>query len=133
MTGKKRPIPAGIVTFAAGARTHWHQHPGGQFLYAVAGRGRVRSRGEAGHVLEAGDVIRVAPGEWHFHGGTPDSPLVHVAVNGGDPIQGPAVPARVAAVADPRRAAVPRGCTAVGVLQLGRRHDAVERHVDGPS
>jgi quercetin dioxygenase-like cupin family protein len=51
----------------------------------VAGRGRVRSRGEAGHILEAGDVIHVAPGEWHFHGGTPDSPLVHVAVNGGDP------------------------------------------------
>ena len=52
----------GIVHFAAGARTHWHQHSGGQFLYAVTGRGRVRSRGEAGHVLEAGDVIHVAPG-----------------------------------------------------------------------
>jgi quercetin dioxygenase-like cupin family protein len=37
----------GIVHFAAGARTHWHQHSGGQFLYAVTGRGRVRSRGEA--------------------------------------------------------------------------------------
>jgi len=78
----------GIVHFAAGARTHWHQHSGGQFLFAVAGRGRVQSRGEAGHVLEPGDVIRVAPGEWHFHGGTPDSPLVHVAVNGGDPTWG---------------------------------------------
>jgi quercetin dioxygenase-like cupin family protein len=73
----------GIVHFAAGARTHWHQHAGGQFLYAVAGRGRVRSKGEAGHVLEPGDVISVKPGEWHFHGGAPDAPLVHVAVNGG--------------------------------------------------
>ncbi len=73
----------GIVHFAAGARTHWHHHTGGQFLYAVAGRGRVRSRGETGHVLVPGDVIRVAAGEWHFHGGTPDSPLVHVAINGG--------------------------------------------------
>ena len=79
---------SGIVHFAAGARTHWHQHSGGQFLYAVTGRGRVRSRGEAGHVLEAGDVIHVAPGEWHFHGGTRDSALVHVAVNGGDPTWG---------------------------------------------
>jgi len=78
----------GIVHVAAGARTHWHQHSGGQFLFAVAGRGRVRSRGEAGHVLEPGDAIRVAPGEWHFHGGTPDSPLVHVAVNGGEPAWG---------------------------------------------
>ena len=25
----------GVVHFAAGARTHWHQHSGGQFLYAV--------------------------------------------------------------------------------------------------
>jgi quercetin dioxygenase-like cupin family protein len=72
-----------IVHFAAGARTHWHQHAGGQFLYAVTGRGRVRSRGEAGHVLQAGDVISVKPDEWHFHGGAPDAPLVHVAINGG--------------------------------------------------
>ena len=73
----------GIVHFAPGARTHWHHHAGGQFLYGVAGRGRVRTRGEAGHVLEPGDVISVKPGEWHFHGGTPETPLVHVAVNGG--------------------------------------------------
>jgi quercetin dioxygenase-like cupin family protein len=73
----------GVVHFAPGARTHWHHHPGGQFLYGLTGRGRVRSRGEAGHVLEPGDVIHVQAGEWHFHGGTPESPLVHVAINGG--------------------------------------------------
>lgn len=73
----------GVVHFAPGARTHWHRHPGGQFLYGVSGRGRVRSRGEGGHVLETGDVIHVGPGEWHFHGGTSTTPLVHVAVNGG--------------------------------------------------
>jgi quercetin dioxygenase-like cupin family protein len=73
----------GVVHFAPGARTHWHHHAGGQFLYGVAGRGRVRSRGEAGHVLEPGDVIYVEPGEWHFHGGTPEAPVVHVAINGG--------------------------------------------------
>ena len=72
-----------IVHFAPGARTHWHHHAGGQFLYAVTGRGRVRSSGESGHVLEPGDVVSVRPNEWHFHGGTPESPLVHVAVNGG--------------------------------------------------
>lgn len=73
----------GVVHFSPVARTHWHRHPGGQFLFGLAGRGRVRSRGEAGHVLEPGDVVHVAPGEWHFHGGGPDSPLVHLAVNGG--------------------------------------------------
>ena len=73
----------GVVHFSPGARTHWHRHPAGQFLYAVTGRGRVRTRGEAGHVLEPGDVIQVGPDAWHFHGGTDETPLVHVAVNGG--------------------------------------------------
>jgi quercetin dioxygenase-like cupin family protein len=73
----------GVVHFSPGARTHWHRHPGGQFLFGVSGRGRVRTRGEAGHIMQPGDVIHVGPQEWHFHGGTDDSPLVHVAVNGG--------------------------------------------------
>ena len=73
----------GVVHFSPSARTHWHRHPGGQFLYPITGRGRVRTRGEAGHVLEPGDVIHVGPEAWHFHGGTPDAPLVHVAINGG--------------------------------------------------
>jgi quercetin dioxygenase-like cupin family protein len=73
----------GVVHFSPGARTHWHTHPGGQFLYGVSGRGWVRSRGESGRVLEPGDVLHAAAGEWHFHGAMPDAPMVHVAVNGG--------------------------------------------------
>src|SRR6266542_1201414 len=73
----------GIVHFSPGARTRWHAHPGGQFLYGLTGRGRVLSRGGPGHVLEPGDIVHVPTGEWHFHGGAPDSPVVHVAVNGG--------------------------------------------------
>ncbi|HXF74356.1 MAG TPA: cupin domain-containing protein [Actinomycetota bacterium] len=73
----------GVVLFAPGARTHWHRHPGGQFLYGLSGRGRVRSRGGAAHLLVPGDVVWVPPDEWHFHGGTPDEPMLHVAVNGG--------------------------------------------------
>ncbi|MDH4111824.1 MAG: cupin domain-containing protein [Actinomycetota bacterium] len=76
----------GVVHFSPGARTRWHRHPGGQFLYGVSGQGRVRSRNEPGYVLTPGDVIHVGADEWHFHGGTGDSPLVHVAVNvGGAP------------------------------------------------
>lgn len=84
----------GVVHFSPGARTHWHAHPGGQFLFAMSGRGRVRSRGGPGHVLEPGDIVFVPAGEWHYHGGGPNSPLVHVAVNGGgapewgDPVTG---------------------------------------------
>jgi quercetin dioxygenase-like cupin family protein len=82
----------GVVHFAPRARTHWHRHPGGQFLFVVSGRGRVRSRGEPGHELEPADVIHVGGEEWHFHGGSPDAPMVHLAVNGsgaaewGDPV-----------------------------------------------
>lgn len=76
----------GVVHFAPGARTHWHRHPGGQFLYGVTGRGVVRTRDDAGVVLEPGDVVFAGPDEWHFHGGTPETPVVHVAVNvGGAP------------------------------------------------
>jgi quercetin dioxygenase-like cupin family protein len=71
-----------VVHFSPGARTHWHRHPGGQFLFGVTGRGRVRSKGGPGHALEPGDVIRVGGDEWHFHGGGAGSALVHVAVNG---------------------------------------------------
>ena len=73
----------GVVHFASGARTRWHAHPGGQFLYGTTGRGRVRSRETVGIVLEPGDVVHIPPGEWHFHGASPDAPMVHVAVNGG--------------------------------------------------
>lgn len=75
-----------IVHFSPGARTHWHRHAGGQFLFAVSGRGRVRSRGEPGHTLQPGDVVHVSSNEWHFHGGGPSSPLVHVSINGGGAI-----------------------------------------------
>jgi quercetin dioxygenase-like cupin family protein len=74
-----------VVHFSPGSRTFWHRHPGGQFLYGVTGRGRVRSRGEPGHLLEPGDVVFVEPGVWHFHGAEKDAPMVHVAVNGAGP------------------------------------------------
>jgi quercetin dioxygenase-like cupin family protein len=73
----------GVVHFSPTARTHWHRHPGGQFLFGLSGRGRVRSKRDISHVLEPGDVIHVGPDEWHFHGGTPETPLVQLAVNGG--------------------------------------------------
>ena len=72
-----------VVHFAAGARTFWHSHSGGQFLYILEGRGLVRSRGEQGVEATPGDILYVAPGEEHFHGGSPDAPMVHLAMNGG--------------------------------------------------
>ena len=69
-----------VVHFSAGARTHWHAHPGGQLLYGVSGRGRVRSRGGPGHTITPGDIVHIPAGEWHWHGGAPDSPMAHVSV-----------------------------------------------------
>jgi quercetin dioxygenase-like cupin family protein len=70
-----------VVHFSAGARTHWHAHPGGQLLFGVSGRGRVRSRGEPAQLLVPGDIIAVEPGEWHYHGAEHDSPMAHVSVS----------------------------------------------------
>jgi quercetin dioxygenase-like cupin family protein len=75
-----------VVHFAAGARSHWHRHPGGQFLYGMSGRGRVRSRDGRGQVIAPGIVVHTPAGEWHYHGGGPDSPMSHVGINlGGGP------------------------------------------------
>ncbi len=76
-----------VVHFSAGARTHWHAHPGGQLLYGVSGRGWVRSLGGPGHVLVPGDIVHIPPGEWHYHGGGPDSPMAHISVSMGGQAQ----------------------------------------------
>jgi|GraSoiStandDraft_4_1057263.scaffolds.fasta_scaffold755436_1 quercetin dioxygenase-like cupin family protein len=81
-----------VVHFAAGARTHWHAHPGGQLLFGVSGRGRVCARDGQRHLLVPGDVVSIPPGEWHYHGAEPDSPMAHVSVSlGGAPDWGEAV------------------------------------------
>ena len=72
-----------VVHFSPRARTRWHRHPGGQFLFGVAGRGSVRSWGERLEILAPGDIFFISPEEWHFHGGDADSPMTHVAINGG--------------------------------------------------
>lgn len=80
------------VSFEPGARTHWHQHPEGQIVAVLSGRGRMASRGEATIELAPGDLTYTGPGEWHWHGATPTSPLatvafhVHGAPEWGEPV-----------------------------------------------
>jgi quercetin dioxygenase-like cupin family protein len=66
------PAPARIraarVTFAPGARTHWHTHPLGQTLHVVAGCGLVQSWGGPIRDIRPGDTVWFAPGEKHWHG-----------------------------------------------------------------
>ncbi len=68
------------VSFEPGARTNWHTHPEGQFLFILTGAGRVGTEG--GEVLEvgAGDCVWFVPDEKHWHGAAPDTFMVHLAI-----------------------------------------------------
>lgn len=68
------------VTFAPGARTHWHTHPLGQALYVTTGCGLIQSRGGPIQTIRAGDRVWIPPGEEHWHGAGPDTMMRHVAV-----------------------------------------------------
>lgn len=78
------PDPARVralcVTFAPGARTHWHTHPLGQTLHITAGVGRVQAWGGPVRLLTAGDTVWIPPGEKHWHGASPDAQMVHIAI-----------------------------------------------------
>ena len=75
-----RSLRSLLVTFAPGARTHWHTHPLGQTLYVTAGCGRIQSAGGAVQTIRAGDVVWIAPGETHWHGAGPDTMMRHIAM-----------------------------------------------------
>ncbi|WP_410645419.1 cupin domain-containing protein [Amycolatopsis sp. lyj-346] len=68
------------VQFAPGARTHWHRHPLGQVLVVTEGTGYVQRRGGPAQLIRPGDTVRVAAGEWHWHGATDTSSLTHLAI-----------------------------------------------------
>ena len=71
------------VAFAAGARSDWHSHPGGQVLYVVSGIARIQE--ESGEVVTAGpgDSIQAAPGVVHWHGAAPHTPMLHLSITHG--------------------------------------------------
>lgn len=68
------------VQFAPGARTRWHRHPLGQVLVVTEGTGYVQRRGGPAQLIRAGDTVRVAPGEWHWHGATDTTSMTHLAI-----------------------------------------------------
>jgi quercetin dioxygenase-like cupin family protein len=75
------PVNVYRVIFDPGARTHWHVHNGPQWLLVVEGRIRVQKLGEPVQEADTGDAIVIHPGEKHWHGATPASRGVHLAVN----------------------------------------------------
>ena len=68
------------VAFEPGARTAWHSHPLGQTLYVISGIGRVQTVGGPAREIRPGDVVWIPPGEKHWHGGSPTTGMVHIAM-----------------------------------------------------
>jgi len=73
-------IFAATVRFDAGARNHWHSHPGGQVLHVIDGEGWVQVRGEAPERIRRHDTVTTGPGEEHWHGAGSHGPMTHIAV-----------------------------------------------------
>jgi quercetin dioxygenase-like cupin family protein len=68
------------VTFEPGARTAWHTHPLGQILIVTAGTGWVQQWGGPIEEIREGDVVRIPPGQKHWHGATPATSMTHLAI-----------------------------------------------------
>ena len=73
-------IRINLVRFAPGARNGWHSHATGQTLCVTSGRGRVQARGGRVIEIEEGDTVYTPPGEWHWHGATPEHFMSHLAI-----------------------------------------------------
>lgn len=73
-------LAAAHVRFAPGARTNWHSHAVGQTLYVVEGVGLVVTRAGEVAKVRAGEAIWCPPGEEHWHGGTADTAMAHIAM-----------------------------------------------------
>lgn len=69
------------VFFAPCSRTYWHSHEKGQILVVTAGAGLICTAGEEPQELCPGDTVWVPPGETHWHGGGPETYLVHLAIS----------------------------------------------------
>lgn len=72
-----------LVRFPAGARTHWHSHPGGQILFVIEGSGRVGTRDGTTERVEGGDLVYAPPGEEHWHGASDEAEVQHLALSFG--------------------------------------------------
>ena len=69
-----------LVRFEPGGRTKWHTHGFEQGLIVLEGKGIVAT--EAGEqVIEPGDVVVIAQGEKHWHGGTETTGMAHFSIN----------------------------------------------------
>jgi quercetin dioxygenase-like cupin family protein len=75
-----RTFSSAEVSFTPCARTAWHTHPGGQTLIVTDGNGWVQEWGGEKQRIAEGDVIWTPPGIKHWHGGTAETAMTHIAI-----------------------------------------------------
>lgn len=73
-------LAGATVTFEPGARTAWHIHPLGQTLIVTEGCGLVQLAQGPVETIRPGDIVRIAPGERHWHGATATTAMTHIAI-----------------------------------------------------
>jgi quercetin dioxygenase-like cupin family protein len=73
-------VRMGSVHFSPCARTAWHSHALGQYLYITEGTALVQERGGEVVTLKPGQTIYTGPGVEHWHGASASSFMVHLAI-----------------------------------------------------
>jgi len=68
------------VTFSAGARTIWHEHPAGQHIVVTDGTALVGTRDGSVVEFHEGEAVWCPPDMDHWHAATPDAPMTHFVV-----------------------------------------------------
>lgn len=77
---KNNEFALGVVTFEAGARTHWHTHPKGQVLIVIEGEGFYQEKDKPARTLKKGNVVNIPENVEHWHGATSHTNFVHIAI-----------------------------------------------------
>ncbi|PZP46266.1 MAG: cupin domain-containing protein [Pseudopedobacter saltans] len=70
----------GKVHFEPNARTYWHKHPAGQILLVTEGTGWYQEKGKPIQIIQKGEVIKCTPNIEHWHGATPTTSMMHIAI-----------------------------------------------------
>lgn len=73
-------LHAYLMRFEPSGRTAWHSHEHGQLIVCTKGSGYVGTRDGAILELGPGTAVWTDPGQEHWHGAGPASPLTHVAI-----------------------------------------------------
>jgi quercetin dioxygenase-like cupin family protein len=73
-------FPVASVTFEPGARTYWNSHGGGQGIIAIDAIGYYQEKGNPIQILRKGGAVRCPPNTPHWHGASPKTGFVQIAV-----------------------------------------------------